>query len=126
MSKKNSARIRQQDIKEFNRKMKKFEKFTMPNKGLDQELQITANQIGDISTDNVPVISGKLRDSIRFESKFLDYIVKYIINYASFVEFGRPGKGSIQGHKPFFRPAITQAKINFVKRIKSKLKELVK
>lgn len=126
MSKKNSAKIREQDIKAFNRKMKKFEKFTMPNQGLDKELQITANEIGNISTENVPVITGKLRDSIRFESKFLDYIVKYIINYASFVEFGRPGKGSIQGQKPFFRPAITQAKINFVKRIKSKLKELVK
>ena len=111
--KKNSAKIREQDIKAFNRKMKKFEKFTLPNQGLDKELQITANEIGNISTENVPVITGKLRDSIRFESKFLDYVVKYIINYASFVEFGRPGKGSIQGQKPFFFFFFIKEKINF-------------
>tara|TARA_R100001015_G_C4593230_1_gene148587 strand:+ start:360 stop:740 length:381 start_codon:yes stop_codon:yes gene_type:complete len=126
MSKKNSAQIRQQDIKEFNRKMKRFDRFFLPNKGLDKQMQIFANEIGLLSTDKVPVITGKLRDSIRFESKFLDYVVKYIINYAPFVEFGKAGKGTFTGQRPFFRPAITQAKINFVKRIKSKLKELVK
>jgi len=126
MNKKNSAQIRQQDINKFNRKMKKFNQFTLPNKGLDKQIQIFANEIGELSTNKVPVITGKLRDSIRFESKFLNYIVKYIINYAPFVEFGRAGKGTFTGQRPFFRPAITQAKINFIKRIKIRLKELVK
>ena len=126
MNKKNSAQIRQQDINKFNRKMKKIYQFTLPNKGLDKQIQIFANEIGELSTNKVPVITGKLRDSIRFESKFLNYIVKYIINYAPFVEFGRAGKGTFTGQRPFFRPAITQAKINFIKRIKIRLKELVK
>ena len=126
MRKKNSAHIRQQDIKKFNRKMKKLNDFTKAGKGLDKQIAIFANEIGLISTENVPVITSKLSDSIRFESNFMNYVVKYIINYAKFVEFGKPGKGTIQGARPFFRPAISKASINFKKRIKLRLKELVK
>ena len=60
------------------------------------------------------------------ERKAFNYVVGYKINYAPFVEFGKVGRGSITGRKPFFRPAIKMATFEFIKSLRNNLKQQTK
>ena len=108
----------------FNKKMKRLEKFVKPSQGFDMQLKKYVSRIAEISTDFVPVITGNLRQSLFLESKAFNYVVGYKIDYAVFVEFGKVGRGSIQGRKPFFRPAIKMATFEFIKNLNRKIKNL--
>ena len=103
--------------------MRKLQKFIQPSQCFDMELKKYVSRIAEISTDFVPVITGKLRQSLFLESKAFNYVVGYKINYAVFVEFGKVGRGSLQGRKPFFRPAIKMATFEFIKNLRKNLKQ---
>tara|TARA_R100000329_G_C7508898_1_gene179151 strand:+ start:47 stop:421 length:375 start_codon:yes stop_codon:yes gene_type:complete len=124
MSRKSGIELRASDRIRFNRKMRNLRKFVKPTQGFDMELKKYVSRISEISTDFVPVITGNLRKSLFLESKAFDYTVGYKIDYAVFVEFGKVGRGSIQGRKPFFRPAIKMATFEFIKSIRKQLKEI--
>tara|TARA_R100001463_G_scaffold71715_3_gene125577 strand:+ start:1809 stop:2183 length:375 start_codon:yes stop_codon:yes gene_type:complete len=124
MSRKSGIELRKADRTRFNNKMKKLDKFVKPMQGFDMELKKYVSRIAEISTDFVPVITGNLRQSLFLESKAFNYVVGYKINYAVFVEFGKVGRGSLQGRKPFFRPAIKLATFEFIKNLKRKIKKL--
>ena len=123
MAKKTGIELRASDRMRFNRKMRKLQKFVQPSQGFDMELKKYVSRIAEISTDFVPVITGKLRQSLFLESKAFNYVVGYKINYAVFVEFGKVGRGSLQGRKPFFRPAIKMATFEFIKNLRKNLKQ---
>jgi|TARA_A100000171_G_scaffold50762_2_gene63028 phage gpG-like protein len=123
MARKSGIELRRTDRMRFNRKMKKLQKFVRPSQGFDMELKKYVSRIAEISTDFVPVITGKLRQSLFLESKAFNYVVGYKINYAVFVEFGKVGRGSLQGRKPFFRPAIKMATFEFIKNLRKNLKQ---
>ena len=124
MKRKTGIELRQSDRIKFNNKMKRLKKFVKPMQGFDMELKKYVSRISEISTDFVPVITGNLRQSLFLESKAFNYVVGYKINYAVFVEFGKVGRGSLQGRKPFFRPAIKLATFEFIKNLRSKIKRL--
>lgn len=126
MARKSGIELRRTDRMRFNRKMKKLQKFVQPSQGFDMELKKYVSRIAEISTDFVPVITGKLRQSLFLESKAFNYVVGYKINYAVFVEFGKVGRGSLQGRKPFFRPAIKMATFEFIKNLRKNLKQQTK
>ena len=126
MRKKNGIELRASDLIRFNRKMNKLSKFVQPSQGFDKELNKYVSRIGEISTDFVPVITGSLRQSLFLERKAFNYVVGYKINYAPFVEFGKVGRGSITGRKPFFRPAIKMATFEFIKSLRNNLKQQTK
>ena len=123
MARKSGIELRRTDRMRFNRKMKKLQKFVQPAQGFDMELKKYVSRIAEISTDFVPVITGSLRQSLFLESKAFNYVVGYKINYAVFVEFGKVGRGSLQGRKPFFRPAIKMATFEFIKNLRKNLKQ---
>lgn len=123
MARKTGIELRRTDRMRFNRKMRKLQKFVQPSQGFDIELKKYVSRIAEISTDFVPVITGKLRQSLFLESKAFNYVVGYKINYAVFVEFGKVGRGSLQGRKPFFRPAIKMATFEFIKNLRKNLKQ---
>ena len=123
MARKTGIELRASDRMRFNRKMRKLQKFIQPSQGFDMELKKYVSRIAEISTDFVPVITGKLRQSLFLESKAFNYVVGYKINYAVFVEFGKVGRGSLQGRKPFFRPAIKMATFEFIKNLRKNLKQ---
>ena len=123
MARKSGIELRRTDRMRFNRKMRKLQKFVQPSQGFDIELKKYVSRIAEISTDFVPVITGKLRQSLFLESKAFNYVVGYKINYAVFVEFGKVGRGSLQGRKPFFRPAIKMATFEFIKNLRKNLKQ---
>jgi phage gpG-like protein len=123
MARKTGIELRTSDKMRFNRKMRKLQKFVQPSQGFDMELKKYVSRIAEISTDFVPVITGKLRQSLFLESKAFNYVVGYKINYAVFVEFGKIGRGSLQGRKPFFRPAIKMATFEFIKNLRKNLKQ---
>jgi len=124
MARKSGIELRMSDRMRFNKKMKRLQRFVKPSQGFDMELKKYVSRIAEISTDFVPVITGNLRQSLFLESKAFDYVVGYKIDYAVFVEFGKVGRGSIRGRKPFFRPAIKMATFEFIKSVRSKLKEI--
>lgn len=124
MSRKSGIELRASDKIRFNRKMRNLRRFVKPTQGFDMELKKYVSRIAEISTEFVPVITGNLRQSLFLESKAFNYVVGYKINYAVFVEFGKVGRGSIQGRKPFFRPAIKMATFEFIKSIRKQLKEI--
>ena len=124
MSRKSGIELRASDKIRFNRKMRNLRRFVKPTQGFDMELKKYVSRIAEISTEFVPVITGNLRQSLFLESKAFNYVVGYKINYAVFVEFGKAGRGSIQGRKPFFRPAIKMATFEFIKSIRKQLKEI--
>ena len=124
MARKSGIELRRADRTRFNNKMKKLDKFVKPMQGFDMELKKYVSRIAEISTDFVPVITGNLRQSLFLESKAFNYVVGYKINYAVFVEFGKVGRGSLQGRKPFFRQAIKLATFEFIKNLKRKIKKL--
>ena len=124
MKRKTGIELRQSDRIKFNNKMKRLQKFVKPMQGFDMELKKYVSRISEISTDFVPVITGNLRQSLFLESKAFNYVVGYKINYAVFVEFGKVGRGSLQGRKPFFRPAIKLATFEFIKNLRNKIKRL--
>ena len=124
MARKSGIELRRADRIKFNNKMKKLDKFVKPMQGFDMELKKYVSRIAEISTDFVPVITGNLRQSLFLESKAFNYVVGYKINYAVFVEFGKVGRGSLQGRKPFFRPAIKLATFEFIKNLKRKIKKI--
>jgi len=124
MKRKTGIELRQSDRIKFNNKMKRLQKFVKPMQGFDMELKKYVSRISEISTDFVPVITGNLRQSLFLERKAFNYVVGYKINYAVFVEFGKVGRGSLQGRKPFFRPAIKLATFEFIKNLRSKIKRL--
>lgn len=124
MARKSGIELRTSDKIRFNRKMRNLRRFVKPTQGFDMELKKYVSRIAEISTEFVPVITGNLRQSLFLESKAFNYVVGYKIDYAVFVEFGKVGRGSIQGRKPFFRPAIKMATFEFIKSIRSKLKEI--
>jgi phage gpG-like protein len=123
MARKAGIELRASDRMRFNRKMRKLQKFVQPSQGFDIELKKYVSRIAEISTDFVPVITGKLRQSLFLENKAFNYVVGYKINYAVFVEFGKVGRGSLQGRKPFFRPAIKMATFEFIKNLRKNLKQ---
>tara|TARA_Y100000004_G_C8821106_1_gene371955 strand:- start:266 stop:643 length:378 start_codon:yes stop_codon:yes gene_type:complete len=124
MARKSGIELRRSDRMRFNKKMKRLEKFVKPSQGFDMQLKKYVSRIAEISTDFVPVITGNLRQSLFLESKAFNYVVGYKIDYAVFVEFGKVGRGSIQGRKPFFRPAIKMATFEFIKNLNRKIKNL--
>ena len=124
MARKSGIELRRADRARFNNKMKKLDKFVKPMQGFDMELKKYVSRIAEISTDFVPVITGNLRQSLFLENKAFNYVVGYKINYAVFVEFGKVGRGSLQGRKPFFRPAIKLATFEFIKNLKRKIKKI--
>ena len=124
MARKSGIELRTSDKIRFNRKMRNLRRFVKPTQGFDMELKKYVSRISEISTDFVPVITGNLRQSLFLESKAFNYVVGYKIDYAVFVEFGKVGRGSIRGRKPFFRPAIKMATFEFIKSIRKKLKEI--
>ena len=124
MARKSGIELRMSDRMRFNKKMKRLQRFVKPSQGFDMEIKKYVSRIAEISTDFVPVITGNLRQSLFLESKAFNYVVGYKIDYAVFVEFGKVGRGSIRGRKPFFRPAIKMATFEFIKSIRSKLKEI--
>jgi hypothetical protein len=124
MARKSGIELRRADRIKFNNKMKKLNKFVKPMQGFDMELKKYVSRIAEISTDFVPVITGNLRQSLFLESKAFNYVVGYKINYAVFVEFGKVGRGSLQGRKPFFRPAIKLATFEFIKSLRRKIKKI--
>jgi hypothetical protein len=124
MARKSGIELRMSDRMRFNKKMKRLQRFVKPSQGFDMELKKYVSRIAEISTDFVPVITGNLRQSLFLESKAFNYVVGYKIDYAVFVEFGKVGRGSIQGRKPFFRPAIKMATFEFIKSVRSKLKKI--
>lgn len=124
MARKSGIELRTSDKIRFNRKMRNLRRFVKPTQGFDMELKKYVSRIAEISTEFVPVITGNLRQSLFLESKAFNYVVGYKIDYAVFVEFGKVGRGSIQGRKPFFRPAIKMATFEFIKSIRSKLREI--
>ena len=124
MARKSGIELRTSDKIRFNRKMRNLRRFVKPTQGFDMELKKYVSRIAKISTEFVPVITGNLRQSLFLESKAFNYVVGYKIDYAVFVEFGKVGRGSIQGRKPFFRPAIKMATFEFIKSIRSKLREI--
>ena len=124
MARKSGIELRTSDKIRFNRKMRNLRRFVKPTQGFDMELKKYVSRIAEISTEFVPVITGNLRQSLFLESKAFNYVVGYKIDYAVFVEFGKVGRGSIQGRKPFFRPAIKMATFEFIKSVRSKLKEI--
>ena len=126
MARKTGIELRASDRMRFNRKMRKLQKFIQPSQGFDMELKKYVSRIAEISTDFVPVITGKLRQSLFLESKAFNYVVGYKINYAVFVEFGKVGRGSLQGRKPFFRPAIKMATFEFIKNLRKNLKQQIR
>lgn len=124
MARKSGIELRMSDRMRFNKKMKRLQRFVKPSQGFDMELKKYVSRIAEISTDFVPVITGNLRQSLFLESKAFNYVVGYKIDYAVFVEFGKVGRGSIRGRKPFFRPAIKMATFEFIKSVRSKLKKI--
>ena len=124
MARKSGIELRTSDKIRFNRKMRNLRRFVKPTQGFDMELKKYVSRIAEISTEFVPVITGNLRQSLFLESKAFNYVVGYKIDYAVFVEFGKVGRGSIQGRKPFFRPAIKMATFEFIKSIRSKLRDI--
>lgn len=124
MARKSGIELRASDRMRFNKKMRRLERFIKPSRGFDIELKKYVSRISEISTDFVPVITGKLKQSLFLESRAFNYVVGYKINYAVFVEFGKVGRGSITGRKPFFRPAIKMATFEFIKSIRKKLKNI--
>ncbi len=124
MARKSGIELRMSDRMRFNKKMKRLQRFVKPSQGFDMELKKYVSRIAEISTDFVPVITGNLRKSLFLESKAFNYVVGYKIDYAVFVEFGKVGRGSIRGRKPFFRPAIKMATFEFIKSVRSKLKKI--
>ena len=124
MARKSGIELRMSDRMRFNKKMKRLQRFVKPSQGFDMELKKYVSRIAEISTEFVPVITGNLRQSLFLESKAFNYVVGYKIDYAVFVEFGKVGRGSIQGRKPFFRPAIKMATFEFIKSVRSKLKKI--
>lgn len=123
MAKKSGIELRASDRMRFNKKMNRLQRFVQPAQGFDMALKKYVSRIAEISTDFVPVITGNLRQSLFLESKAFDYVVGYKINYAVFVEFGRVGRGKLQGRRPFFRPAIKMATFEFIKGLREKLKK---
>tara|TARA_R100001463_G_C3523142_1_gene220989 strand:- start:329 stop:703 length:375 start_codon:yes stop_codon:yes gene_type:complete len=124
MARKSGIELRASDRMRFNKKMKRLQRFVKPTQGFDMELKKYVSRISEISIDFVPVITGNLRQSLFLESKAFNYVVGYKIDYAVFVEYGKVGRGSIQGRKPFFRPAIKMATFEFIKSIRKQLKEI--
>ena len=124
MARKSGIELRTSDKIRFNRKMRNLRRFVKPTQGFDMELKKYVSRIAEISTEFVPVITGNLRQSLFLESKAFNYVVGYKIDYAVFVEFGKVGRGSIQGRKPFFRPAIKMATFEFIKSVRSKLRDI--
>ena len=124
MARKSGIQLRMSDRMRFNKKMKRLQRFVKPSQGFDMELKKYVSRIAEISTDFVPVITGNLRQSLFLESKAFNYVVGYKIDYAVFVEFGKVGRGSITGRKPFFRPAIKMATFEFIKSLRNNLKEI--
>ena len=124
MARKSGIELRTSDKIRFNIKMRNLRRFVKPTQGFDMELKKYVSRIAEISTEFVPVITGNLRQSLFLESKAFNYVVGYKIDYAVFVEFGKAGRGSIQGRKPFFRPAIKMATFEFIKSVRSKLRDI--
>ena len=137
---KNKAKMSEESKRRFNRKMKALARFVKPNKGFSKLLAGMGTDIIRRSSRKVPVDSGTLKQSVYLEGKPFSIEVGYNADYATPVEFGttRPYKVRAKNAKvlynsktkqffgkevtipprkakPFFRPAIAEAKKNFNK-----------
>ena len=69
MARKSGIELRASDRMRFNKKMRRLERFIKPSRGFDIELKKYVSRISEISTDFVPVITGKLKQSLFFREQ---------------------------------------------------------
>lgn len=88
---------------------------------ISKEVKLSALTIETKAKENVPVDSGKLRQSIGidFDADRLNATVETKLPYAAYIEFGEPtGTGANGGPVPYLRPAYDSERRHFINRVK--------
>ena len=147
---KGRVKINTTDLALLNKKLNRLKKFS--KQGFSDELGYTAADIASVATDEVPVDTGHLKQTIGFGASKNQASVHALATYAAYVEFGTgsavstadaqalgidssmikamfkgEGKRKVNMNpQPYFFPAVRAGFYELLKRLKIKINKAIK